>query len=238
MRRLSALLLLGCTSCAPVPVVGIELVDGKPVLSAEELAGLRDCKARGGCFILTKRGLEGVVDMTIEMTLEQVRKQGMTVELDLDDGTVAAIRHAHRGTDDPGLRERHREFSFVVVLVGELAAEDAAGVDVQGAVVDLHRHRLLYGRMVIRKGRLLVDVKVVEYSGPRGQSSGSGCGTGTLFFVSKDAVIDTAASTGIPAITAFWVSSNDARPLTRRTVALNGIRSFSSAQPMTLSTAL
>src|ERR671912_491085 len=42
---------------------------------------------------------------------------------------------------------------------------------------------------------------------------------------------DTAASTGMPAITAFWVSSNDARPLTRRTVALSGIRSFSSAQP-------
>ena len=27
---------------------------------------------------------------------------------------------------------------------------------------------------------------------------------------------DTAASTGTPAITAFWVNSNDARPLTRR----------------------
>ena len=30
---------------------------------------------------------------------------------------------------------------------------------------------------------------------------------------------DTAASTGMPAITAFWVSSNDARPLTSSTVA-------------------
>ena len=42
----------------------------------------------------------------------------------------------------------------------------------------------------------------------------------------------------MPAMTAFWVSSNDARPLTSRTVPVSGIRSFSSAQPMTLSTAL
>lgn len=49
---------------------------------------------------------------------------------------------------------------------------------------------------------------------------------------------DTAASTGIPAISAFWVNSNDARPLTNNTEAPSGIRSRSKAQPMTLSTAL
>ena len=49
---------------------------------------------------------------------------------------------------------------------------------------------------------------------------------------------DTAASTGIPASSAFWVNSNDARPLTSSTDALSGTRSCSSAQPMTLSTAL
>ena len=36
---------------------------------------------------------------------------------------------------------------------------------------------------------------------------------------------DTAASTGIPAITAFWASSNDARPLTSSTVPVSGMRS-------------
>jgi hypothetical protein len=49
---------------------------------------------------------------------------------------------------------------------------------------------------------------------------------------------ETAASTGIPAITAFCVSSKEARPLTSSTVPDSGIRSFSTAQPMTLSTAL
>ena len=49
---------------------------------------------------------------------------------------------------------------------------------------------------------------------------------------------DTAASTGTPAITAFWVISNDARPLTSNTLPLNGIRPASTAQPITLSTAL
>ena len=39
-------------------------------------------------------------------------------------------------------------------------------------------------------------------------------------------------------MTAFWASSNDARPLTRRTVPDNGIRFCSTAQPTTLSTAL
>ena len=42
----------------------------------------------------------------------------------------------------------------------------------------------------------------------------------------------------MPDITAFWVSSKDARPLTSRTEPAAGMRSFSSAQPITLSTAL
>jgi hypothetical protein len=36
----------------------------------------------------------------------------------------------------------------------------------------------------------------------------------------------------------FCMSSNDARPLTSSAARLSGIRSFSSAQPITLSTAL
>ena len=49
---------------------------------------------------------------------------------------------------------------------------------------------------------------------------------------------ETAASSGTPARTAFWTSSNDARPLTSRTQPVKGRRPFSSAQPTTLSTAL
>jgi len=49
---------------------------------------------------------------------------------------------------------------------------------------------------------------------------------------------DTAARAGTPAITAFCTSSNEARPLTISVVPLSGRRPASSAQPMTLSTAL
>jgi hypothetical protein len=49
---------------------------------------------------------------------------------------------------------------------------------------------------------------------------------------------DTAASTGTPAIAAFWTSSNEARPDTISTVPAAGTRFSSSAQPMALSTAL
>ncbi|KQU33450.1 hypothetical protein ASH04_06200 [Rhodococcus sp. Leaf233] len=43
---------------------------------------------------------------------------------------------------------------------------------------------------------------------------------------------------GIPAITAFCASSNEARPLTINIVPRSGTRSCSVAQPTTLSTAL
>ena len=49
---------------------------------------------------------------------------------------------------------------------------------------------------------------------------------------------DTAASMGRPAISAFWVSSNDARPLTSSTQPASGSRPARRAQPITLSTAL
>jgi hypothetical protein len=49
---------------------------------------------------------------------------------------------------------------------------------------------------------------------------------------------DTAASTGMPAIAAFWTSSNDARPDTISTVPPSGTRPSNSAQPVALSTAL
>ena len=49
---------------------------------------------------------------------------------------------------------------------------------------------------------------------------------------------DTAARTGSPAIRAFWVSSNDARPLTSSTHPASGSRPSRRAQPITLSTAL
>jgi hypothetical protein len=48
----------------------------------------------------------------------------------------------------------------------------------------------------------------------------------------------TAASTGIPAITAFCTSSKDARPLTSSTQPASGSLPSRSAQPTTLSTAL
>ena len=46
----------------------------------------------------------------------------------------------------------------------------------------------------------------------------------------SDEGADTAASTGTPAITAFWASSNDARPDTMRTVPAAGMRSASSSR--------
>jgi hypothetical protein len=49
---------------------------------------------------------------------------------------------------------------------------------------------------------------------------------------------DTAASSGIPAIQAFWVSSKLARPETSSTWPVSGNRPSRSAQPITLSTAL
>src|SRR5579859_575044 len=49
---------------------------------------------------------------------------------------------------------------------------------------------------------------------------------------------ETAASTGMPARTAFCTSSNEARPLTSSTHPRSGSLSCRSAQPMTLSTAL
>ena len=54
----------------------------------------------------------------------------------------------------------------------------------------------------------------------------------------RDEGADTAASTGSPAIRAFWVSSNDARPLTSSTHPASGSRPSRRAQPITLSTAL
>ncbi len=47
-----------------------------------------------------------------------------------------------------------------------------------------------------------------------------------------------AATTGTPAIAAFWISSNEARPESRSTEPVAGMRPFSRAQPSTLSTAL
>ena len=49
---------------------------------------------------------------------------------------------------------------------------------------------------------------------------------------------DTAASTGMPAIHAFWVSSKLARPETSSTWPVSGSRRSRAAQPTTLSTAL
>ena len=54
----------------------------------------------------------------------------------------------------------------------------------------------------------------------------------------SDEGADTAASMGSPAIRAFWVSSNDARPLTSSTHPASGSRPAWKAQPITLSTAL
>jgi hypothetical protein len=49
---------------------------------------------------------------------------------------------------------------------------------------------------------------------------------------------DTADRVAMPALSAFWVSSNDALPLTCRMQPRSGSRSSRSAHPMTLSTAL
>ena len=49
---------------------------------------------------------------------------------------------------------------------------------------------------------------------------------------------DTATRAGTPAITAFWVSSNEARPETMSTVPAAGTFRVSRAWPRTLSTAL
>src|ERR1700710_2419125 len=49
---------------------------------------------------------------------------------------------------------------------------------------------------------------------------------------------DTAARAGTPAITAFWVSSNDARPETMSTVPAAGTPPVSRGEPRTLHTAV
>src|SRR6476469_598135 len=54
----------------------------------------------------------------------------------------------------------------------------------------------------------------------------------------KDDGAETAARQGIPAMIAFWVSSNDARPDTTSTHPTPGTRPLCSAHPTTLSTAL
>ena len=48
----------------------------------------------------------------------------------------------------------------------------------------------------------------------------------------------TAANTGMPAMAAFWTSSNDALPETCSTVPFSGSIPARKAQPTTLSTAL
>lgn len=74
MRKLILILTLACVQCGPVPVSAIELVDGKVVMTPKELEQLQSCKALGGCFVVTRAGLEAMVDKTIEVTLVEVEK--------------------------------------------------------------------------------------------------------------------------------------------------------------------
>lgn len=75
MRALS-LLFLACVSCSPVPALGIELVDGKPMLTMQEFEQLKICQSAGGCYIVTLKALEAMVDKTIEVTLIESAKRG------------------------------------------------------------------------------------------------------------------------------------------------------------------
>lgn len=74
MRALS-LLFLACASCSPVPALGIELVDGKPMLTVQEVERMKACKTDGGCYIVTLKALEMMIDKTIEVTLIESEKR-------------------------------------------------------------------------------------------------------------------------------------------------------------------
>lgn len=74
MRKLILILTLACVQCGPVPVHAIELENGKVVLTAKEWEQMQSCKALGGCFVVTRAGLEAMVDKTIEVTLVEVAK--------------------------------------------------------------------------------------------------------------------------------------------------------------------
>ena len=74
MRYLTLFLVLACVQCGPIPVHAIELVDGKVVLTPREMEQMKSCREMGGCFVVTRAGLEAMIEKTIEVTLVEVEK--------------------------------------------------------------------------------------------------------------------------------------------------------------------
>lgn len=72
MKYAALLLTVACVSCAPVPAIGIELVSGVVTLSPAEQAGMQTCKAQGGCFIITRRALDGLLDRLADIAANAV----------------------------------------------------------------------------------------------------------------------------------------------------------------------
>lgn len=68
--RYLAMLALACASCAPVPVVAIELVDGKVITTPEEQHKLTLCHRQGGCYVVTQAELAQAFQYIQQQTIE------------------------------------------------------------------------------------------------------------------------------------------------------------------------
>lgn len=74
MRYLTLFLVLACVQCGPIPAHAIELVEGKVVLTPREIEQMKSCREMGGCHVVTRAGLEAMVEKTIELTLIEAAK--------------------------------------------------------------------------------------------------------------------------------------------------------------------
>lgn len=70
MIKLSALLILACASCSPVPAIGIELVGDNPSVTPEERHKLTLCHRQGGCYIVTQSELAQAFQLIQQQTIE------------------------------------------------------------------------------------------------------------------------------------------------------------------------
>lgn len=75
-------LILACALMLTSQSQAIELVDGKPMLTVQEFEQLKICQSAGGCYIVTLKALEAMVDKTIEVTLVELARRIQTCRKD------------------------------------------------------------------------------------------------------------------------------------------------------------
>lgn len=62
MKPLILILLTACAQCSPVPAVAIEMTNGDTAtLTSAEMYILTQCKAQGGCYVVTAAMVAKVV---------------------------------------------------------------------------------------------------------------------------------------------------------------------------------